>query len=142
MIEKKPDVTDFAVAPRRKKEGPRIEATETRSSPQDPEFRSDDMRSEQVTEAAPIRSGRKSLPDVPASERQAKAEKRALEQKASRRRLADLKQQNRREAKFPINVHLDYELKARLKEASMKTGVSIQKIAETAIENFLLDEGY
>ena len=86
--------------------------------------------------AAPI------LPNLSESARRQKATTSAIAGERARHALKNLKRAKERDAKFYVNVALDYETKARLKRAAHENDVKMTVIMQAAIDFYLTENGY
>lgn len=84
----------------------------------------------------------KILPGLSQQARREKATSRAIVRENARLALKNLKRAKEREAKFYVNVALDYDTKARLKKAAHENDVNMTIIMQTAIDSYLRDNGY
>ena len=82
------------------------------------------------------------LPGLSEPARRKKATSRALTREDARLALKNLKRAKERQAKFYVNVALDYDTKARLKKAAHENDVNMTVIMQTAIDTYLRDNGY
>ncbi|MBB5577137.1 hypothetical protein [Rhizobium paranaense] len=122
---------DFIIAPR----------TEQRER-----SRQEPMERKPTTSPATIpaaeRGETKILPGLSGQARREKATSRAIVREDARLALKNLKRTKEREAKFYVNVALDYDTKARLKKAAHENDVNMTVIMQTAIDTYLKDNGY
>ncbi|MDK4741355.1 hypothetical protein PH547_20930 [Rhizobium sp. CNPSo 3464] len=84
----------------------------------------------------------KILPGLSEQARREKATTRAIVREDARLALKNLKRTKEREAKFYVNVALDYDTKARLKKAAHENDINMTIIMQTAIDTYLKDNGY
>ncbi|MDP9812347.1 hypothetical protein J2W42_005217 [Rhizobium tibeticum] len=76
------------------------------------------------------------------SVRRQKATTRAIAGEGARLALKNLKRVKERDAKFYVNVALNYETKMRLKTAAHENDVKMTVIMQAAIDFYLKENGY
>ncbi|RVG97313.1 hypothetical protein [Sinorhizobium meliloti] len=138
-------VSDFAVAPRRKRPVEQS-ATQADSGGNPAELPTEPRNADQAQNAAPFRTeADKPVNRLIAPTEEAQRERaatRALEREDSRTRLRDLKRARDRESKHYVNCPLDYDTKTRLQKAALENEVKMTVIMKAAIDQFLKDNGY
>ncbi|CAN7740453.1 hypothetical protein [Rhizobium sp. LjRoot258] len=82
------------------------------------------------------------LPKPSQNVRRQKATTRAIAGEGARLALKNLKRAKERDAKFYVNVALNYETKMRLKTAAHENDVKMTVIMEAAIDCYLKENGY
>ncbi|MGZ2488290.1 hypothetical protein ACVITL_006875 [Rhizobium pisi] len=82
------------------------------------------------------------LPNLSGSARRQKATTRAIAGERARLALKNLKRAKERDAKFYVNVALDYETKTRLKTAAHENDIKMTVIMQAAIDFYLKENGY
>lgn len=92
--------------------------------------------------AAAERTDRKVLPKLSEDARRQKETAQAIVKEDARVALRNLKRAKEREAKFYVNVALNYETKARLKKAAHENDVNMTIIMQVAIDAYLKENGY
>lgn len=75
-------------------------------------------------------------------EREKRAKERAIAQEEARHSIKNLKRAKQREAKFFVNVALDFATKARLKRAADENDVKMAAVMKAAIDFYLEENGY
>ncbi|MBP1848276.1 hypothetical protein J2046_006567 [Rhizobium petrolearium] len=76
------------------------------------------------------------------AEREKRAKERAVAQEEARHSIKNLKRAKQREAKFFVNVALDFATKARLKRAADENDVKMAAVMKAAIDFYLEENGY
>lgn len=82
------------------------------------------------------------LPKLSERARRQKATIRAIAGEGARLALKNLKRAKERDAKFYVNVALNYETKMRLKTAAHENDVKMTVIMQAAIDFYLKENGY
>lgn len=82
------------------------------------------------------------LPKLTENARRQKATTRAVATEGARLALKNLKRTKERDAKFYVNVALNYETKMRLKTAAHENDVKMTVIMQAAIDFYLKENGY
>lgn len=137
MAKERTTISDFAVAPRRRKVSEDRPAQEVAST--------EEQAPSSLAAAGPAGAEETAAARIaPATEteRRDRATKRALEQENSRNRLRDLKRARERESKHFVNVPLDYDTKKRLERAAYENDLKMTVIMKAAIDQYLRDNGY
>lgn len=88
------------------------------------------------------RTDRKILPRLSEEARRQKATTQAIGKEDARIALRNLRRTKEREAKFYVNVALNYDTKARLKKAAHENDVNMTIIMQVAIDAYLKENGY
>lgn len=97
---------------------------------------------ETIDTAVAETTDRKILPKMSEDARRQKATTNAIVKEDARVALRNLRRAKEREAKFYVNVALDYGTKARLKKAAHENDVNMTIIMQVAIDAYLKENGY
>lgn len=97
-----------------------------------------------VAEVVPDKteSGSRILNKRSPAEREKRAKERAVAQEEARHSIKNLKRAKQREAKFFVNVALDFATKTRLKRAADENDVKMTAVMKAAIDFYLEENGY